>query len=152
MANTIYTSFAYDLLTGKIKFPSSSDTTPVFNTSVMLLQTYNSSSGHENHKTIADIMAATSPANVVASGNRLNVEAWVLPGENSIKIKNNSPLTWASSTITAVGAVFYYGDTDQVNNATQKLICYMDFNGSKSSAGGNFTIQFDSRGLFQLNF
>lgn len=45
---------------------------------------------------------------------------------------------WASSTITAYGAI-YYVDTAGADS-TDWLIAYLDFGGAKSSSGGNFDI------------
>lgn len=50
-------------------------------------------------------------------------------------------VTWASSTITAVGAVIYKSTGV---NSTSPLVGYIDFGGSKSSSAGNFTIQWDA--------
>ena len=54
-------------------------------------------------------------------------------------------VTWTTSTITASAAVIY--DTTYSN----QLICFIDFGSSKSSSSSNFTIQWNSEGILNLN-
>ena len=55
-------------------------------------------------------------------------------------------VTWASSTITARGAVVY--DDSIVNDP---LICYIDFGADKSSSAGDFVLSFNASGIFTLD-
>ena len=55
-------------------------------------------------------------------------------------------LTWASSTITARGAVVY---DDSLTN--DPLICYIDFGADKSSSAGDFVLSFNASGIFTLD-
>ena len=55
-------------------------------------------------------------------------------------------LTWASSTITARGAVVY---DDSLTN--DPLICYIDFGADKSSSAGDFVLTFNASGIFTLD-
>jgi len=55
-------------------------------------------------------------------------------------------LTWASSTITARGAVVY---DDSLTN--DPLICYIDFGADKSSSSGDFVLTFNASGIFTLD-
>lgn len=53
-------------------------------------------------------------------------------------------VTWAATTITAAHAVIYD------SSVTDNLICSIDFSGNKSSASGDFTIQWNSSGIITL--
>lgn len=55
--------------------------------------------------------------------------------------------TWASSTITARGAVVY---KDTGNAATSPLLAYIDFGTNISSTGAAFTITFSADGVIYL--
>lgn len=55
-------------------------------------------------------------------------------------------LTWASSTITARGAVVY---DDSLTN--DPLIAYIDFGADKSSSAGDFVLSFNASGIFTLD-
>jgi len=55
-------------------------------------------------------------------------------------------LTWASSTITARGAVVY---DDSLTD--DPLICYIDFGADKSSSAGDFVLTFNASGIFTLD-
>lgn len=55
-------------------------------------------------------------------------------------------VTWASSTITARGAVVY---DDSL--ASDPLICYIDFGADKSSSAGDFVLSFNASGIFTLD-
>lgn len=55
-------------------------------------------------------------------------------------------VTWASSTLTARGAVVY---DDSL--ASDPLICYIDFGSDKSSSSGDFVLSFNASGIFTLD-
>jgi hypothetical protein len=55
-------------------------------------------------------------------------------------------VTWASSTITARGAVIY--DDSLVSDP---LIAYIDFGADKSSSAGDFVLSFNASGIFTLD-
>ena len=55
-------------------------------------------------------------------------------------------VTWASSTITARGAVIY---DDSL--ASDPLIAYIDFGADKSSSAGDFVLSFNASGIFTLD-
>jgi hypothetical protein len=56
-------------------------------------------------------------------------------------------VTWASSTITARGAVLY---CNMGSAATDHLIAYIDFGTDKTSSAGDFTIAWNAEGLINL--
>jgi len=55
-------------------------------------------------------------------------------------------VTWASSTITARGAVVYDSSLP-----SEPLICYIDFGADKSSSSGDFVLSFNASGIFTLD-
>jgi hypothetical protein len=55
-------------------------------------------------------------------------------------------VTWASSTITARGAVVY---DDSLTD--DPLIAYIDFGADKSSSAGDFVLTFNASGIFTLD-
>lgn len=72
--------------------------------------------------------------NYSAGGNTLTTVAPTSSGTTAFLDFNDS--TWATSTITARGALIY--NSTQSNRAVEVL----DFGSDKSSSGGSFTIQF----------
>lgn len=56
-------------------------------------------------------------------------------------------VVWPDSTITAAGCVLY---KDTGTASTSRLICYFDFQGDKSSSGGDFTVQWHAEGILNL--
>lgn len=67
-------------------------------------------------------------------------------GTNVTKVDADD-VTWSSSSITARIAVLY---KDTGTASTSPLIGYVDFGEDKTSDSGNFTVQFDSAGIFTL--
>lgn len=67
-------------------------------------------------------------------------------GTNTITL-DASDVTWASSTITARYAVVY---DSTGTDATSVLLGYIDFGQDMVSSNGNFTITFDSAGMFTI--
>jgi septal ring-binding cell division protein DamX len=56
--------------------------------------------------------------------------------------------TWASSTITARGAVVYKARGGAAS--ADELLCYFDFGSDQISSSGNFTLQWSSSGIVLL--
>lgn len=58
-------------------------------------------------------------------------------------------LSWTGTTITATGAIVYYATGTA---ATSRLMCFIDFDGTKSSSNGTFSITWDATyGVFKVN-
>lgn len=57
-------------------------------------------------------------------------------------------VTWSNSSITAYYAILY--DNTSSDSSMKKLLTYTDFGGSKVSDGGDFTIQWNSSGIFTI--
>ena len=63
-------------------------------------------------------------------------------------VLTGSNMTWATSTITARGAVLYCSSGSGF--ASDRLICYIDFGSDYVSSAGNFTITWNAAGILQL--
>lgn len=64
---------------------------------------------------------------------------------NTVKF-DGADVTWSNSTITARYAIVY--DDTPATAATKPLILYVDFGADVISSSGNFTITWDSGGIF----
>jgi hypothetical protein len=80
-----------------------------------------------------------------AGGQALAGLAVSLTGTTTGKVAVTNP-SWASSTVTAVGAILY---KHTGTATTSTLIAYYDFGGSVASTAGTFTVSFAS-GLLTL--
>lgn len=83
----------------------------------------------------------------VANGKLLTTTIGYTAGTNVIKCSADNQ-TWSASTITARYAVIY--DRTPGTDATRPLIGYVDFGSNQSSSSGNFTITWDSAGIFTI--
>lgn len=80
----------------------------------------------------------------VLSNNAVTTEG-ASPGATGVFDADN--VTWSSSTITASGAVIYQsGDPHDQS----PLIAFVDFASDKSSSNGDFTITWNSSGIFRV--
>lgn len=77
---------------------------------------------------------SSSGTNYTAGGNTLTGAAVTLDGTTAIV--DFADTTWASSTITARGALIYN------SSKSNKAIAVLDFGGDKTSTNGAFTINF----------
>lgn len=97
----------------------------------------------------------SSVTNEVANGNGYTTGGATLANKtitytgatNVIKLDADD-VTWTTSTITARYAVVY--DDAPATDATKPLLGYVDFGQDFSSSNGNFTITWDSAGLFTI--
>jgi hypothetical protein len=65
---------------------------------------------------------------------------------SNVKQFDAADTTWSTSTITARYAVVY----DDTPSSNKPLLSYVDFGQDVSSSGGNFTITWDSTGVFTV--
>jgi hypothetical protein len=139
MANQVYNSFKKDSMVGA--FNLSADTLKV------VLVTSGYTPNIDTHTKYSDITNEVVGVGYTTSGSTLAgvVVSADLTGDKAILDAND--VTWASSTITAAGAVIF-----KVNGAaaTSPLIGYVDFGGSKSSSNGDFVIQWNASGILTL--
>lgn len=83
-----------------------------------------------------------------AGGAALASKTITYDGSSNVTVLDAADVTWASSTITARYAVIY--DDAGATNSQKALLGYVDFGSDQSSTSGNFTITWDSTGIFRL--
>ena len=115
---------------------------------VMLLSAYTPSQA--NHQYHSDVVGAGTE---VANGNGYTTGGATLTDKteafaSNVKQFDAADVVWSTSTITAAYAVVY--DSTPGSSATNPVLCYVDFDGNVSSSGGNFTIAWDSTGVFTV--
>lgn len=139
MANQVYNSFKRDSMVGA--FNLSADTLKV------VLVTSGYTPNIDTHTKYSDITNEVVGVGYTTSGSTLAgvVVSADLTGDKAILDAND--VTWASSTITAAGAVIFKANGSA---ASSPLIGYVDFGGSKSSSNGDFVIQWNASGILTL--
>jgi hypothetical protein len=68
-------------------------------------------------------------------------------GSNEVRLDAGNT-TWVSSSIASATFAMVYKDTGTAS--TSPLIGYIDFGGAQSSSSGDFTLTYDSTGVFKL--
>jgi hypothetical protein len=141
MASKIYGSFFGKALNKEVDWDS--DTIKV-----MLL-----SSGYtpnqDTHDYLDDVVASeVTGTGYTAGGATLASKTITYDAANNVTVLDAGDVTWASSTITARYAVIY--DDAGATNSQKVLLGYVDFGSDQSSTSGNFTITWDSTGIFRL--
>ena len=84
-------------------------------------------------------ISANEVTGVNYSAGGTTITSSVALSSNTAQFKTAGDITWASSTITAYGAIIYD------STATGALIAWIDFGGAQSSSNGNFTISWTSQ-------
>lgn len=102
----------------------------------------------DNHVYKSDVTGEITGQGYTAGGQALtNVSLTYDPSTNITKFAAND-VTWVNATFTARYAVLYVdvGATD----AEKPLIGYIDFGADKSCENGDFTIRWDTEGIFKI--
>jgi len=96
--------------------------------------------GHHFRSDVTGVAGAeASGTGYTAGGVQLTSVAIAASGNNAIV--NAANASWASSTITATGAVvFKRVGADLTTPADDPILCYLDFGGTISSTAGTFTV------------
>jgi len=137
MANKKYNSFKANLLKGVFDFES--DTIKC-----MLVSTSYVGTANIDTDTITQANAGEiSGTAYVTGGASLASKTVTQDNTNDKGVFDAANVTWGSSTITAGGAVLY-------KDTTNELICLIDFGGDKVSSNGDFTINWDADGIFDI--
>lgn len=63
-------------------------------------------------------------------------------------ILHGTAVLWASSTITAAGAILY--SSSGAGYATDPMICFVDFTADQTSSNGNFQVSWAATGILAL--
>lgn len=100
------------------------------------------------HDFFDDVTNEVSGTGYSAGGASLANKAVTADNTDNEGVFDADDVTWSTSTITARGAVIYKSTGTA---STSPLICYIDFGADKSSSAGNFTLQWDSEGILNLN-
>lgn len=139
MADVIYNSFKKKIMDGSIDLDT--DTIKV------ALVTSSYTPNQDLHDFFDDVTNEVSGTGYSAGGASLANKAVTQDNTNNKGVFDADDVTWSTSTITARGAVLYKSTGTP---STSALICYIDFGSDKSSAGGNFTIQWNASGILTL--
>ena len=91
------------------------------------------------HALWADV-SANEATGVNYSTGGTTITSSVDVSSNVARFKTSGDITWASSTITAYGAIIYDSTA-----SSSPLIAWIDFGGGQSSSNGNFTISWTSQ-------
>lgn len=140
MADVIYNSFKRDIMNGSIDLDT--DTIKV----MLVTSTY--TPDQDAHTKRSNITNEVSGTNYTAGGTALANKAVTADNTDNEGVFDADDVSWATSTITARGAVLYKsrGGVDTAD----ELICYLDFGSDKISTAGTFTIQWNAEGILNL--
>lgn len=140
MADVIYNAFKKNIMNGGIDL----DTDTIY---VMLVTSaYTPDADADNDR--ADVTNEVSGTGYTTGGAEIANGAVTQDNTDDEGVYDGDDVTWSPSTITARGAVVYQSTGLAANDL---LICYIDFGSDKSSSAGNFTIQWNSEGIVNLN-
>lgn len=139
MADVIYNSFKAYIMDGSIDLDT--DTINV------ALVTSSYTPDQDAHEDFADVTNEVSGTGYTAGGETIANTSVSIDDTDNEGVFDGDDVTWASSTITARGAVIY---KDTGSAATSLLICYLDFGSDQSSSAGDFTIQWNAEGILNL--
>lgn len=140
MANVIYNSFKRDIMNGSIDLDT--------DTIKIALVTSSYTPDQDAHDNFDDVTNEVSGTGYTAGGASLANKAVTADNTDNEGVFDADDVVWSTSTITARGAVVYKSTGTP---SSSKLICYFDFSTDQISSGGNFTIQFNSEGILNLN-
>jgi len=100
----------------------------------------------DNHDFRNDVTNEVSGTGYTAGGKEITNPTVTQDDSNNRAVFDGDNLTWATSTITARGAVIYKRRGGAAS--ADELICYIDFGSDKASNAGPFTITWNSDGIF----
>lgn len=139
MADVIYNSFKAKIMDGSIDLDT--DTIKV------ALVTSSYTPDQDTHDFFDDVTNEVTGTGYTAGGASLASKVVSQDNTDNEGVFDAADVTWASSTITARGAVVYKSTGTA---STSPLICYLDFGSDQSSSAGDFTIQWNSEGILNL--
>lgn len=136
MASVLYNSFLVDRDKGLIDLD--------LNTIKVMLVTSTYVPNIDTHTKRSDVTNEVVGSGYVAGGETLTTTTVTQDNTNNKSVFDADNVTWATSTITARGAVLYKSTG---LNTTDNLIAYIDFTTDQISSAGNFTITWDALGI-----
>jgi len=101
----------------------------------------------DTHVYKSDVTNEVTGTGYIAGGATLASKTIGYTGATNVIKLDGDDVVWAASTITARYAVIY--DSTGVD-ATSVLLGYVDFGADQTSSAGNFTITWDSAGIFTV--
>ena len=140
MADVIFNSFKKKIMDGSIDLDT--DTIKV------ALVTSSYTPDQDAHDFFDDVTNEVSGTGYSAGGASLANKAVTADNTDNEGVFDADDVTWSSSSITARAAVLYKSTGTA---STSALIAYVDFGADKTSSSGNFTIQWNSEGILNLN-
>ena len=140
MASVVYNSFKRYIMDGSIDLDT--DTIKV------ALVTSSYTPNIDTHANFSDVTNEVSGTGYSAGGATLASVTVTADTTDDEGVFDAADTTWTTATVTARGAVIYKSTG---TSSTSKLICYVDFGSDKTSTAGDFTIQWNSEGILNLN-
>lgn len=136
----LYNSFKRDIMNGGIDLDT--DTIKV------ALVTSSYTPNYDTHDNFDDITNEVSGTGYTAGGVTLTGQSVTADNTDDEGVFDANDVSWASSTITARGAVLYQSTGTA---STSKLISYIDFGSDKSSSDGTFQVTWNAEGILNAN-
>lgn len=140
MASVVYNSFKRDIMNGGIDL----DTDAI----KVALVTSSYTPNIDTHDNFDDITNEVSGTGYTAGGATLGSVTVTVDNTDDEGVFDAADTSWASSSITARGAVIYKSTGTA---STSKLICYVDFGSDVTSTNSTFSIVWNSEGILNLN-
>jgi len=140
MADVIYNAFKANIMNGGLDLDT--DTIKV------MLVTSSYVPDQDTHADRADVTNEVTGTGYTAGGAEITSKTVTQDNTDNEGVFDGADVTWSTSTITAAGAVLYKSTGTAANDL---LICYLDFGGDQISSAGDFTIQWGSEGIVNLN-
>lgn len=141
MADAIYNRFKSGLLAGDYDLDTAGNTIKV----ALVTATY--TPNIDTHEDFADITNEVTGTGYTAGGATLGSQAVTKDTTDDEGVFDAADVTWASSTITARGAVIYKSTGVA---STSLLIAYLDFGSDQSSSSGDFKIVWNAEGIVNV--
>ena len=135
MANVIYNSFK-----GSIGKSINWETDSI----KVMLVTSGYTPNIDTHTVIGDVSSEITGTGYTAGGKELIGKLVTINTIDDLAKYDGDDITWGTSTITARGAVIY--DT----TISSSLIAFIDFGVDKISSNGDFKIEWNIDGIFEL--
>lgn len=140
MADVIYNSFKKKLLNGEIDLAAA--------TIKVMLVTSGYTPDADSHDFKDDVTNEVSGTGYTAGGATLAGKSVTQDNTDDEGVFDADDIVWASSSITARGAVIY---KDTGTASTSPIIAYVNFGDDKTTYGTDFKIQWNAEGVLNLN-
>lgn len=129
MASLIYNSAPDEMARGDIDFDT--------NTFKAMLVTNSYTPNKDTHDFLDDVTNEVSGTGYVAGGETSAVTVTKDTGNDKVTIQFGA-VSWAGSTITARGCVYYKSRGGA--SSADELVCFADFGSDVTSSGGTFSV------------